>query len=1576
MSLIARVIRRLVRKYFGGKPTLQVDHRMAMQKALDISGNHVMCLDLRKNCVYDLHGKALFGNNVGIDVCYTYIHEADRPAFKNFIERLSQGIDKEAECRYRWDYNYTGTGEPEWHDMHSYAIAEYASDRQRPVNIIATLTDETELLRKQRQARQLSERYGLIFENSIIGLSFYTPEGKLLRANRIMREICHFDSDDGDSFFSKVNLFDIPPFNEVMDRNHLDDFWGCTQSIIPERDMHVYLEIRVCPVRNANGDIVYISVATRDITEEREMYRQAKHNDIQLQRFNDEIQLYEAELRYMLEACDMRVWRVSLADRTIRFYKGLSTVEREMSLDELNTYFIQDEQHPVSPIDNATEFFAKSSTGVYQTRSIFHEKDTQQWNQINTIPVYDEHGRLTGGFGLIRNVTSLMQKQNQLRRETERANESGHTKSVFLANMTHEIRTPLNAIVGFSDVLTMLDSADEKQEIIRVIMKNCDMLLRLINDILVASSLESNGVEIVPHEVDFAKSFNDLFESLRPRVDQPGVELVKDSPYDRCVVTIDEGRVNQVITNFLTNAVKYTHQGHIRLGYQLEQRDGRDGLYVYCEDTGEGIPAEVQDKIFERFFKVNDFIQGSGLGLSICKAIADACKGSIGVRSDGKNSGSTFWMWIPTCVRTLLLCLLLGFNLHFNVPAATAQPAFHSREYTSEHPLVYEDTWDLWPYVFLDENGKAVGYNIDLLHLLCGELKIPYIVKLKPTSSALEDLKAGHSDLMFGMDAHFHNDYAHYGRNVIQIFTHSEVYHRDNAPAIASVSDLSTHKVIVHDGSFSHHLMQRRGWGHNAIPYDDMKEAVQYVYSEPASRIIWNTMSLKWLIQTLHYDNQLKLSPVKMAHGEYRFMSNDSLLLARLDSVFSKLNSSGQLQAIQNKWFYPERRDSGIPGWIWRLAVALVLLLLVSIAYYLVYRRQEKLMTREIRRSNSRLALILRTSGVHIWILHVATKTVSQYTGSGEELEEQSLRDFLQQVHPQDRRHIVAALNDIAACRQDQQTLDVVALNADGDFSRTLTIGLDVLHRGKDGRPTDIIGITSDVTADHLRLLQVKRNMLLYQSVFNSAMVDSITYDEHGYMSDMNETASRAFPGGKEGAQKKRFCLADVLGSDMPPIDELQTTYLTRMYTVGRDERVFNSALHDSVMYYELQLVPVRNAQGRLLTVFGTGRDVTEMVHSYQQLQRNVEQMERLNGDLCKYIANIDFVLKNGGVRMVRYSPQEHVLRVYSAVDQVQDELTQTRALAVVDADSKRAARRLLTAMDNQNRSTLTATIKTELHTEKGLPLYLYFSFVPTTDADGSITGYFGMARDISDIKAAEEQLARETAKAQEVETVKSSFLRNMSYEIRTPLNSVVGFAELFAMEHAPEDEQFFINEIKENSAHLLKLINDILFLSRLDAHMIEFKRQSVNLADTFVARCQVAWYNHQHDGVDFVVDNAYKSLVVDIDEQNLGVVIDQLVTNSAEHTRSGQIRISYDYNGAELNIAFQDTGEGISDERLKQIFQRFGSTGGKGTGLGLPICHEIIHQMGGHIRIKSEEGKGTIVWVTIPCRCTEIVRN
>ena len=898
------------------------------------------------------------------------------------------------------------------------------------------------------------------------------------------------------------------------------------------------------------------------------------------------------------------------------------------------------------------------------------------------------------------------------------------------------------------------------------------------------------------------------------------------------------------------------------------------------------------------------------------------------------------------------------------------------RIFTEEHPLVYEDAWDLWPYAFLNENGEAVGYNIDLLKMLCKELDIPFVIKLKPTQDALNDLKNRHADLMCGMDAHFHNEYGQYGKTVIQIFTHSVLHQKTDPVKIKKLEDLSNHRVIVHKGSFSHHLMIKRGWGNNAVAYDDMQEAVQKAHLSRDYQIVWNTLSLQYLIRKFNY-NDLELVPVDIQHGEYKFMSNNQQLLNQLDSVYTLLNAKGHLQPIQNKWFYPDQVDSGIPIWIWKV-VGLILLLAVGVlVYYIVYRLREKRMKKAITQSNERLMLILRTSHVHVWLYNIATNTVTRYDENGNQLKS-PLKSGIFSYHilSEDFDLLAATIQKMIINNEDEAELQVLAKAADSGELRHLTILMSVLHRNKEGFPTTLIGTSSDITAERLRQIQVKENLVRYQAIFNAGMVDTVAYDANGLVINMNEIAASAIKGGRFTVHDHKVNLRDVLRMDDLDLEHMEQTIMTLMYKTEEEQSEATRQFFQHDKFYELQLVPYRNREGRLQAIFGTGRDVTENVNTYTQMQHNTILLQKANDEVSNYIRNTNFVLRTGGVRMVDYSPETHTLSIYHGIGQHEFELTQTRCLTLTHDESKRVTQRILKTMDNLTRGALNATIRTTIRAKSGHPLYLYLSFIPIINSEGEIKNYFGMCRDISEIKATEKALSQKTQKAQEVEIIKNAFLRNMSYEIRTPLASVVGFAELFQLEHKPEEETLFIQEIKDNSTQLLKLINDILFLSRLDAEMIEFKKQPIDFAAFFDARCETAWQKYKQEGVEYLIDNPYNKLVVNVDSQNIGIIIDHIVANAAQHTTSGQVRARFDYTGEGLVMAFMDTGCGIPDEKLSHIFERFTGSTSRGTGLGLPICYEMAHQMDGKITIKSTVNKGTMVWITIPCQCSDIERK
>ena len=638
--VVRRVRKRLDETHFTGK---------MMEQAVKISASNVVRFVIREGYIYQLYGNIFPNRGLTSEEWKTHLHPDEREEVVRRFRRMMSGKVRRDEFFYRWNFDFNGE-QPLWGYMHNVSVVEMTPGTNIPQSIISTLRDETELREQELKEEELTEKYRQVFEHSIVGLSFYSPDGWLLDANKEMRDICHFDSDTWDEHFSTTNLFEAMPFNELLDKSNVEEFWCCSQSIVPERGLHDYLEIHLHPICDDEGELTYIALAVRNVTEERQMYLQAKLNDLQIQKVNEEIMHYEEELRYMMEACDMRAWRASFKDRKVRFFKGLGTLEHELTFDEMERHFIDAPEELRLAFMDPYQHFNRPMSIMTEMRPAFQEGDQTQWSQINSIPVYDDKGQLTGAFGLIRNISDIMEKQEQLKRETERANDSGRMKSVFLANMTHEIRTPLNAIVGFTDLLQAIESPDDKREMIRVIHNNCDMLLRLINDILVLSNMDANAMEIIPHDIDVPQAFGELAKTLAQRVQEPGVEFLTDNPYEVLQTRLDSDRINQVITNFVTNAVKYTHQGHIRIGYRLEERRGKQGVYVYCEDTGSGIPKDKHKAIFERFVKLNDYVQGTGLGLPICKAIVEKCGGEIGLESE-VGQGSTFWFWLPVEVR-------------------------------------------------------------------------------------------------------------------------------------------------------------------------------------------------------------------------------------------------------------------------------------------------------------------------------------------------------------------------------------------------------------------------------------------------------------------------------------------------------------------------------------------------------------------------------------------------------------------------------------------------------------------------------------------------------------------------------------------------------------------------------------------------------------------------------------------------------------------------------------------------------------------------------------------------------------
>ncbi len=628
LILAFMILSHLLRQRIKKSSTRTKDLGNIMTQALSMGNFYVTEHNLATGQISNVYGNLLPENGMDIEDFTEKIAVKDRPRIRSANGYLLKNPKKPYNIEFMWNGR----------QLKGNAVAEM-EDRQL-THIISIVKDITREVEEETANNELGNRYLKIFHTNIIAMSFYDTNGMLIDLNERMKELCEFD-EKREAFFRNTSMFDTNMLKGDFDRTSKHSFHVCQHMYYPEIGINKYLDFRIRPVYDEQDRFLYYVVTSRDITAEREMDLEQRKHEREIQKINKRLNRYEQELNYLLKSGNMYVWSMSFDTMEIIFSRSLSSYDYKASFQQYQNFLFEDER------ENSLSTFAK----LKETRQPFNvmhhfkaspESDQPQWYAISGTPVIEEDGQCTGFFGILRNMNDLMDAQERLKKERRRAEASGTMKSAFLANMTHEIRTPLNAIVGFSDLLQIIDDPTDRKEFIRIIRNNCDMLLRLINDILEASGT-GQTLTITPTDVDFSQVFDDICQTLEQRVQEPGVAFLKENPYPTLQTTLDKGRIQQVITNFVTNAVKYTHEGHIKVGYRKQD----EGLYIYCEDTGAGIPKDKQVSVFERFVKLNDFVQGTGLGLSICKTIAERCNGRIGVFSEGEGKGSTFWIWIP-----------------------------------------------------------------------------------------------------------------------------------------------------------------------------------------------------------------------------------------------------------------------------------------------------------------------------------------------------------------------------------------------------------------------------------------------------------------------------------------------------------------------------------------------------------------------------------------------------------------------------------------------------------------------------------------------------------------------------------------------------------------------------------------------------------------------------------------------------------------------------------------------------------------------------------------------------------------
>lgn len=470
---------------------------------------------------------------------------------------------------------------------------------------------------------------------------------------------------------SRLNKYKLTrdEWHSMMSKEECEYFVNFVNSVIEDDSRPNMIKLHLQLPGDVEPQLYELTVTVRANDKHEPTYLYGILNNIStINNYKTRIGKLEENIRLALLAGNLAVWSYDIEKRRVHVFHTYDGDDLDISKDELYAAVHPDDHNVLKA---AVEGIKNNKITSSTFRLRFGKPGSWRWYDCSFI-LNDDKRYVTG---LRKDVTAMVRRTELLSRRTaelqlkqdelmslndknkkmleemtvakHRAEESDRMKSSFISNMSHEIRTPLNAIVGFSELLQYNTQPEERQEYINIINSNNQLLIRMVNDVLDLSRIESGTVKLEYDTFDAVLVLGEIYETFLMKHSKENVDLVYESKFATCNVTLDHNRFYQVVTNFLTNAIKYTPSGRVTLA--LDEVDGV--VRVSVKDTGIGIAKDKHKLVFQRFEKLDSFAPGSGLGLSICKAIVEAMGGTIGFESE-KDKGSTFWACFPYNVTT------------------------------------------------------------------------------------------------------------------------------------------------------------------------------------------------------------------------------------------------------------------------------------------------------------------------------------------------------------------------------------------------------------------------------------------------------------------------------------------------------------------------------------------------------------------------------------------------------------------------------------------------------------------------------------------------------------------------------------------------------------------------------------------------------------------------------------------------------------------------------------------------------------------------------------------------------------
>lgn len=899
--------------------------------------------------------------------------------------------------------------------------------------------------------------------------------------------------------------------------------------------------------------------------------------------------------------------------------------------------------------------------------------------------------------------------------------------------------------------------------------------------------------------------------------------------------------------------------------------------------------------------------------------------------------------------------------------------------YSEGRPLVYEDSWNLRPFAFINKDGQPDGLHVEVVKTILDRLQIPYKINLRPSADVRRDMTGGKADVTIGMRKEYNAQYGLFGKVPVITFHGGILAPTRDSLTRVTQEQLYNLRFFVHKGSASQRFLSRRGYDYAMSQAEDMDQVAMDLAMADSGIVVWNAVLLSYLKRKYNL-NDFSVGTVDVPMGETSFITNDEKLLARLDSALEAMRRNHELDAIFNKWLYPEKVEKTVPL-VWLIArYVIVCFVIVIVAAVVIVHFKRRKMRLRLRDAILQLALVNHANKIKVWIYSPVTGKYSWMDKHGDTGQQYSTFEFSLFYSKDEFEKINQKV--AAMLRGDASSIMMqVKGYCLSDINKQLDIELS-MRTMRDGYKhiKCIVGIQRDITEGKAKLRSKRVKAFLGNTLFDAGVTCLYRFDADGNLTSINPAACTLMGvESQEEALQKGINIHHLTLFSEAQLASTEKVKLTG--SIALSDRPDGFALVDegrrqteAVFHYKASMERIIDKAGNTLGFIVSLSDKSDLMGKRELAQKLADDSEKLLKEINVQSAYLDYTLDIGGTRMGKYDPKTKIVSTTRMDKKAPLALPQLQMLSECSSDTLPELFRIFAFMDSYTDGNASANYRTTTHYSNGCYRNIHMEMQPVHDKDGKVCLYVGIHTDITDLVESQQKLSEETALAKETDNLKQSFINNMSYRVRNPLVGMAKSIELMAQTDDRSVEQGQLSKVSDNVSRLLYLMDDTLFLSRIDAGMTKEYPVDVDfcqlLSDTFHETVD----KYRSEKVEYSVETSEKSLMLHIDAELIRRVIAETVALFARFVSSGYLRVRYMYRRDTISLVVETGDYIIPQTSLKQVFQprlvdNLMSTSDNTSGLEMAIVKSILTLLHGTIDLDSKPGHGTSALIIFPVK-------